>query len=41
VLGSPGRVMRTLGDDEVAGIRAIADHYVDNARRYRTDFKPI
>lgn len=41
VLGSPGRVMRMLGDDEVAGIRAIADHYVDNARRYRADFKPV
>jgi carbonic anhydrase/acetyltransferase-like protein (isoleucine patch superfamily) len=41
VLGSPGRVMRTLDDAEVAGIRAIADHYVDNARRYRADFKPI
>ena len=41
VLGSPGRVMRTLGDDEVAGLRAIADHYVDNARRYRADFKPV
>ncbi len=41
VLGSPGRVIRTLGDDEVARIRAIADHYVDNARRYRADFKPI
>ena len=40
VLGSPGRVLRTLSDDEVAGIRAIADHYVDNARRYQTDFKP-
>jgi carbonic anhydrase/acetyltransferase-like protein (isoleucine patch superfamily) len=41
VLGSPGRVMRALDDVEVAGIRAIADHYVDNARRYRADFKPI
>jgi carbonic anhydrase/acetyltransferase-like protein (isoleucine patch superfamily) len=41
VLGSPGRVMRALDDGEVAGIRAIADHYVDNARRYRADFKPI
>jgi carbonic anhydrase/acetyltransferase-like protein (isoleucine patch superfamily) len=41
VLGSPGRVMRTLDDGEIAGIRAIADHYVDNARRYRADFKPI
>jgi carbonic anhydrase/acetyltransferase-like protein (isoleucine patch superfamily) len=41
VLGSPGRVLRTLDDVEIAGIRAIADHYVDNARRYRADFKPI
>jgi carbonic anhydrase/acetyltransferase-like protein (isoleucine patch superfamily) len=41
VLGSPGRVMRTLGDDEVARIRSIADHYVDNARRYRADFRPV
>jgi len=29
------------GIGEIAGIRAIADHYVDNARRYRADFKPI
>jgi len=41
VLGSPGRVLRTLGDEEIAGLRAIADHYVDNARRYRADFRPV
>lgn len=34
VLGSPGKVVRTLSDEEVAGLRAIAAHYVDNARRY-------
>ena len=34
VLGSPGKVVRTLSDDEVAGLRSIAAHYVDNARRY-------
>jgi carbonic anhydrase/acetyltransferase-like protein (isoleucine patch superfamily) len=38
VLGSPGKVVRTLEDGEVARIRWIADHYVDNARRYRADF---
>jgi carbonic anhydrase/acetyltransferase-like protein (isoleucine patch superfamily) len=41
VLGSPGKVIRMLDDDEISRIRAIADHYVDNARRYRADFKPI
>jgi carbonic anhydrase/acetyltransferase-like protein (isoleucine patch superfamily) len=35
VLGSPGKVVRTLSDEEVAGLRAIAAHYVENARRYR------
>ena len=39
VLGSPGRVVRTLDDGEVARIRGIADHYVANARRYRADLR--
>ncbi len=37
VLGSPGTVVRTLSDEEVAGLRAIAAHYVENARRYLED----
>jgi carbonic anhydrase/acetyltransferase-like protein (isoleucine patch superfamily) len=37
VLGSPGKVVRTLSGDEVAELRAIAAHYVDNARRYLRD----
>lgn len=37
VIGSPGRVVRTLTSDEVAQMRGIADHYVDNAARYRRD----
>jgi carbonic anhydrase/acetyltransferase-like protein (isoleucine patch superfamily) len=37
VLGSPGKVVRTLTDDEVAGLYRIAEHYVDNAARYRRD----
>ena len=41
VMGSPGRVVRTLSDDEVARIRAIADHYVANGRRFRSDLSPI
>ena len=34
VLGSPGRVKRTLGDAERAMLEASAAHYVENARRY-------
>lgn len=40
VLGSPGKVVRTLTDDEVAGLYAIADHYVENAERYRRALRP-
>ena len=37
VLGSPGKVIRSLTPDEVAGMRWIADHYVENGGRYRRD----
>src|SRR5437762_10913779 len=40
VLGSPGKVVRTLSDEEVAGLREIAAHYVDNARRYLRNLAP-
>jgi carbonic anhydrase/acetyltransferase-like protein (isoleucine patch superfamily) len=39
VLGSPGKVVRTLGDEEVAGLYRIASHYVENGERYRRDLK--
>jgi len=37
VIGSPGKVVRSLTPDEVAGLRWIADHYVENAERYRRE----
>ena len=37
VLGSPARIVRTLDADEIANMRWIADHYVENARRYRAE----
>jgi hypothetical protein len=33
-------VVRTLTDEEVAGIRAISDGYVANARRYLQRLAP-
>ncbi len=41
VVGSPGRVVRQLSDDEVKMVRGIAQHYLDNAARYRQDLKPL
>ncbi|MDR1661010.1 MAG: gamma carbonic anhydrase family protein [Azoarcus sp.] len=35
VVGSPGRVLRTLTDDEIARLRDNARRYVENARRFR------
>ena len=36
VMGSPGKVVRTLSEEQAKGIRAGATHYVENARRFRT-----
>ena len=41
VVGSPGRVVRILTDGDVAMIRGIAQHYVDNAARYTEELKLI
>lgn len=40
VLGSPGKVVKTLSDEQAAGIRIGAAHYVENARRYRAGLQP-
>lgn len=40
VIGSPGRVVRKLKDDELGKLAYAADHYVENGRRYRTGFRP-
>ena len=41
VLGSPGKVVRQLTDEEVAQQRWIADHYVENARRYLSELRAM
>ncbi len=41
VLGAPGRVVRQLSDDEVKMIHGIAQHYVDNAERYRRELVAV
>jgi len=39
VMGSPGKVVRQLTDDEVARLHGAAQGYVANAQRYRTGLK--
>ena len=39
VVGSPGRVVRQLTDNEVKMIRWISQHYVENAARYVRDLR--
>ncbi|MFT5502873.1 MAG: carbonic anhydrase/acetyltransferase-like protein (isoleucine patch superfamily) [Gammaproteobacteria bacterium] len=41
VMGSPGKVIRTLTDDKINDIGSIAQHYVDNFLRYRNHLQPM
>lgn len=40
VVGTPGRVIRTLTDEEVAGLHDSARFYVDKSQRYRHTLQP-
>ncbi len=37
IVGAPARVVRQLDETAIAGLRRSADHYVENARRFRRD----
>ena len=39
VMGSPGRVKRALSEEEVLGLKRIADHYVEKSVLYRRAFR--
>jgi len=41
VMGSPGKVVKTLGPDDELTFRMLAANYVANARRFRTELEPI
>jgi len=41
IVGSPGKVVRQLSDEEVANLRKSAAHYVANAERYRQQLSEI
>lgn len=41
VVGAPGRVIKTLGDDMRELLKASADHYVENWKRHKADVRQI
>lgn len=41
VIGSPGRVVRTLTEEQSAELLRIAQHYVDKSRLYRETLRPL
>lgn len=41
ILGTPGRVVRQLTPPELQIIRASAEHYIHNIKRYRNNLKPV
>jgi len=41
IMGAPARVVRPLTPEQIEGLKESAQHYVDNARRYRDGLKRI
>ena len=41
ILGSPGKVVRKLTEEQQQGVRQAAEHYIVNAERYRNELKPV
>lgn len=41
VMGAPGKIVRSLTDDELGMLEYAAQHYVDNARRYLRGLRRI
>lgn len=41
VMGAPGKVVRQLDEAAIAGLRASAQHYRENMRRFRESLSPL
>lgn len=41
VMGSPAKVVKTLGPESLGMLQASAAHYVENWRRYKRDLAPV
>lgn len=41
IVGSPARVVRQLSSEQIEGLRLSAQHYVNNAKLYRTSLRKV
>lgn len=41
IMGTPAKVVKMLTPEQIEGLRRSAQHYVENAQRYRTGLKKI
>lgn len=41
VMGQPGKVVRDLDPGQIAGLTGLAQHYVENWKRYREALRPL
>ena len=41
IVGSPAKVVRQLTPEQIEGLKSNAQHYVDNARRYRNGLRKL
>ncbi len=41
ILGSPAKAVKQLSNEQIAGLKLTAEHYVENAQRYRSGLKKI
>ncbi len=41
VMGSPARVVKTLTDEQVAGLKKLAESYATRSQTFKTELKPI
>jgi carbonic anhydrase/acetyltransferase-like protein (isoleucine patch superfamily) len=41
IMGTPAKVVKTLSEEQIAGLQASAEHYIEHARNYRNGLKKI
>jgi carbonic anhydrase/acetyltransferase-like protein (isoleucine patch superfamily) len=41
IFGSPAKAVRQLSDEQIQGLKMISDHYIENARRYKSGLKKL
>ena len=41
IMGTPAKVVRQLTDEQIEGLKKSAEHYVENAARYKTGLKKL